>query len=201
MIFEHSQSWLDESIYLEIYKNSLAHPDKFWEHYKKYISWKSKGISNVCYNCIDRHIITAKDKPAIIWYGDEENERREISYKQLHQMIVQIATILKQHGITKNDVVGIYLPMIPEAIASMLACARIGAIHIVIFAGFSSESLMYRLYEAKAKAVITVTSFNRGGKKIELSKNIFGNIDVINLDDISYSDQVLHSTLYWLLME
>ena len=188
MIFEHPLSWADKNIYNEIYKNSLDHPDKFWKHYEKYITWKSDGITNVCYNCVDRHIQTNAEKPAIIWYGDEENERRELTYKELHILIKKIALILRKHNIKKNDVVGIYMPMIPEAIVSMLACARIGAIHLVVFAGLSSESLNYRLSESNAKAVITVTSFNRGGKRIELRKNIVGNIDVINLDDISYTD-------------
>ena len=187
MIFEHPLSWTDENIYNEIYKNSIDHNEQFWAHYKKYIDWKAEGITNVCYNCVDRHIKALAHKPAIVWYGDEANERIELTYEDLYKMIIQIAYILRRHNIKNGDVVGIYMPMIPEAIASMLACARIGAIHLVVFAGFSKQSLNYRLTESKAKAVITVTSFKRGGKKIDLSKNIPSGIDVIILDDVSYT--------------
>lgn len=203
MHFEHELAWENELIYKEVYKNSIEDPDGFWMQYVQDIAWKyvpdlayntqkkewlSGGVSNVCYNCLDRHADKTPGKTAIVWHGDEESERREISYAELKQMVIHIASILKSHGIKKNDVVGIYMPMIPEAIASMLACARIGAIHLVVFAGFSQEALKYRLTTSKAKALLTITSFRRGGKEIQLAKNIPNDfdVDVINLDNISF---------------
>lgn len=205
MLFKHKLAWEDEQIYDEVYRNSIKYPNEFWIQHAQDIAWKHApssaydkntkqwlpgGISNVCYNCIDRHALNIPQKPAIIWYGDEEGERREISYAELQQMVVKIASLLKSKGINKNDVVGIYMPMMPEAVAAMLACARIGAIHLVVFAGFSPEALQYRLSASSAKALLTVTSFRRGGKKIELLKNISSkvDIDVINLDDVSFPD-------------
>ena len=205
MNFEHERVWENAQVYEEVYKNSIKDPNEFWMRYVKDIAWKRVpnsaydnekkewlfgGVTNICYNCVDRHADKTSEKTAIIWHGDEENERREISYAELRQMVIQIASILKSHGIKKNDVVGIYMPMIPEAVASMLACARIGAIHLVVFAGFSPEALKYRLTTSNAKALLTITSFRRGGKEIKLAKNIPNNfdIDVINLDNISFSN-------------
>ncbi|MBQ9335265.1 MAG: AMP-binding protein [Alphaproteobacteria bacterium] len=201
-------SWEDEKIYEKAYKASLKNPSEFWNKYVDDISWKRKpqtsysnkwldgGVSNVCYNCVDRHALSTPDKPAIIWHGDEYGERREISYEALRKMVQKIAAILKSYGVKKGDVVGIYLPMIPEAIASMLACARIGAIHLVVFAGFSSEALKYRLTKSNAKAIITVNSFKRGGKRIDLQQNIICNINIINLDDVTISDN-MNTDIEW----
>ncbi len=208
MLFEHEIAWENDRVYEEVYRNSIDFPNEFWMQYAQDIEWKripnlaydnekkewlSGGISNVCYNCVDRHADKIPEKAAIIWYGDEYGERREISYAKLQKMVIQISSILKGRGIKKNDVVGIYMPMIPEAIASMLACARIGAIHLVVFAGFSPEALKYRLTTSNAKALLTINSFRRGGKEIELAKNIPNElgIDIINLDNIQYHKNVI----------
>lgn len=205
MRFGHEIAWEDDRVYEEVYKNSIKFPNEFWMQYVEDIKWKrvpnlaydseknewlSGGVSNVCYNCIDRHADKIPEKTAIIWHGDAENERREVSYAELQKMVIQIASILKRRGIKKNDVVGIYMPMIPESIASMLACARIGAIHLVVFAGFSPEALKYRLTTSNAKALLTITSFHRGGKEISLAKNIPSDLDanIINLDNVSFSE-------------
>jgi len=203
MNFEHEIAWENDQVYEEVYRKSIEFSNEFWMQYVKDIAWKrvptlaydkkknewlSDGISNVCYNCVDRHAIETPRKPAIIWHGDEYGERREISYAELQQMVLQIAAILKNRCIKKNDVIGIYMPMIPEALASMLACSRIGAIHLVVFAGFSQEALKYRLTTSNARALLTVTSFRRGGKEISLAKNIPSDLDVdiINLDNVSF---------------
>lgn len=214
MLFEHELAWEDEQIYNEVYRNSIKFPNEFWMHYAQDIAWQripdfaydvktkgwlSGGVSNVCYNCVDRHAQNIPSKPAIIWYGDEEGERREISYLELQNMVVQISAILKNRGINRGDVVGIYMPMIPEAIASMLACARIGAIHLVIFAGFAPKALSYRLTKSNAKVLLTITSFRRGGKEIELLKNVpYGlAVDTINLDDLDFSKEVADVSIEW----
>ncbi|NCA80813.1 MAG: acetyl-coenzyme A synthetase, partial [Sphingobacteriia bacterium] len=171
MIFDHELAWTDEKIYKEIYKNSISNPDEFWEYHSKIISWKDE-LSNVCYNCIDRHSIETPNKKAIIWYGDEVEDRREISYKNLLQMIIEMASILRNRGVSKGDVVGIYMPTRIESIALMLACARIGAVHMVVFAGFSGAALAYRLDMANAKVLVGVNSFKRGGREINLKDNI-----------------------------
>ena len=206
MLLEDEVAWVDERVYEEIYKNSVKFPGEFWKIHARDIAWKrmpnsifddisgkwlSGGISNVCYNCVDRHVENTPNKPAIIWYGDEEGERREVTFSDLQKMIIKIASVLKSNGIKKGDIVGIYMPMIPEAIAAMLACARIGAIHLVVFAGFSSEALAYRLTTANAKVVITVTSSHRGGKQIEILRNVITAVEalehdvkIINLDNL-----------------
>ena len=207
MFSDYKNAWSDEQAYTKVYRNSIQNPNEFWQPHARDVSWKiepsivfdavtgkwfSGGISNVCYNCVDRHAASTPEKPAIIWYGDEETERREISYAELLRMVIRIASILKSRGIKKNDVVGIYMPMIPEAVAAMLACARIGAIHLVIFAGFSPEALKYRLTKSNAKVLLTVTSFRRGGKEIELLNRISDktDINVVNLDNATYPDDI-----------
>ena len=164
----------------------------------------SGGVSNVCYNCIDRHAIKTPNKPAIIWHGDEKNQRREVSYADLQNMVIKISSILISYGIEKNDVVGIYMPMIPEAIAAMLACARVGAVHLVVFAGFSPEALAYRLSAANAKVVLTVTSSNRGGKRIEILNNVNTAISqmknpskIINLDNLNDFNVKINGKIEW----
>ncbi|MBQ7524232.1 MAG: AMP-binding protein [Alphaproteobacteria bacterium] len=207
MFLDYKNAWSDEQAYVEIYRNSIQSPNEFWLHHTRDISWKIEpntvfdgatkkwllgGVSNVCYNCVDRYVTTTPDKAAIIWYGDEEDERREISYAELLQMVMRIASILKSRGIKKGDVVGIYMPMIPEAVAAMLACARTGAIHLVVFAGFSPEALKYRLTKSNAKVLLTVTSFRRGGKEIELTKHISDKVDtdIVDLDNVTYPENI-----------
>lgn len=186
MLFDHKLAWTDEKIYKEIYNNSISNPNEFWLYHSQMMYWKEKpreayskdgkwledGVSNICYNCVDRHAIMTPNKTAIVWHGDEVNERREVSYSELLQLVIEISSILKNQGISKGDVVGIYMPTRIESIAAMLACSRIGAIHLVIFAGFSATAIAYRLEMANARIILTMTSSRRGGKEIHLKSNI-----------------------------
>ncbi|MDR3491644.1 MAG: acetate--CoA ligase [Gammaproteobacteria bacterium] len=177
--------------YKKIYKQSITDPNRFWgEQAKKFISWFTPwkkvssgdfrkqtkqwfvdGKLNACYNCVDRHLETHKDKPAIIWEGDDPNKSLTITYGELHEKVCRFANVLKKQGVEKGDRVCIYLPMIPETAIAMLACARIGAIHSVVFGGFSSESLKTRLLDLGCKIVITADESVRRGLYIPLKKN------------------------------
>ena len=134
--------------------------------------WFQEGKINVSYNCIDRHLKSRADKSALIWEGDNPNESHEISYTELHQNVSKFGNVLKNLGASKGSRICIYMPMIPEAAYAMLACARIGAIHSVVFGGFSPESLKDRILDADCKIVITADEAIRGGKKVPLKKNV-----------------------------
>ncbi len=159
--------------YQHLYNKAKAHPEQFWaELAEQELNWFAKwdkvldwqppfakwfvnGKINISYNCLDRHLTTwRKNKAAIIWEG-EPGDSRTLTYAQLHREVCQFANVLKQLGVQKGDRVGIYMPMIPEAAIAMLACARIGAPHSVVFGGFSAEALRDRLIDAQAKLVIT----------------------------------------------
>jgi acetyl-CoA synthetase len=135
------------------------------------IKWFEDGITNVAHNCIDRHLGAKGDQTAIIWEGDDPNETKHISYRQLHDEVSRLANVLKAYGVDRGDTVTIYLPMIPEAAYAMLACARIGAIHSVVFGGFSADSLAGRIEGCKSKLVITADEGLRGGRKVPLKLN------------------------------
>ena len=130
------------------------------------ISWFKDGKLNVSVQCIDRHLETRSEQTAILWEGDEPSDIKRISYQELHDKVCQLANVLKKHGIKKGDRVALYMPMIPEAAYAMLACARIGAIHSVVFAGFSAEALRERILDSTCKAVITADEGRRGQKRI-----------------------------------
>ena len=134
--------------------------------------WFQEGKINVSYNCIDRHLKLHADKTALIWEGDNPNESHEISYTELHQNVSKFGNVLKNLGASKGSRICIYMPMIPEAAYAMLACTRIGAIHSVVFGGFSPESLKDRILDADCKIVITADEAIRGGKKVPLKKNV-----------------------------
>ena len=177
--------------YKQLYKESIENPDLFWsKQAEAFIDWEEKWdqISrtnmkegeiawflgaklNVAQNCLDRHLQTKSEKTAIIWEGDNPNEQENISYKELHKRVCRLANGLKSRGIAKGDRVCIYLPMIPEAAIAMLACARIGAIHSVVFGGFSPQSLRDRIQDSECCAVITADEGLRGGKSIPLKQN------------------------------
>ena len=177
--------------YKQLYKESIENPDLFWsKQAEAFIDWEEKWdqISrtnmregeiawflgaklNVAQNCLDRHLQTKSEKTAIIWEGDNPNEQENISYKELHKRVSRLANGLKSRGIVKGDRVCIYLPMIPEAAIAMLACARIGAIHSVVFGGFSPQSLRDRIQDSECCAVITADEGLRGGKSIPLKQN------------------------------
>jgi len=183
-------AWInDEKIYEEAAKNPVA----FWEKQAQAISWYTKwkkaydwkpphykwfigGKLNVCYNCVDRHVEAGKgEKPAIIWIPEPLNEEKRIlTYAELHKQVQKFANVLKKLGVKKGDRVTIYLPMIPEVQIAMLACARIGAIHSVVFSAFSAEALKTRIDDAKSKVLITADGYYRRGKVVELKKNADG---------------------------
>ena len=175
--------------YLEMYKQSLENPDEFWaEQAEKFVSWfkpwdkvQSKEYTgeinikwfegaklNVSYNCLDRHLETRGDQVAIIWEGDDPEEDRQITYKELHEEVCRFSNVLKSRGVKKGDRVCLYLPMIPEAAVAMLACTRIGAVHSIVFGGFSSEALRDRVNDSDCKVVVTSDYSLRGKKQIPL---------------------------------
>ena len=186
MLFDHELAWTDEKIYEEIYENSINRSEAFWAYHAQSMDfiqkprsifekgeWFRGAVANVSYNCVDRHAKKNPDKTAIVWYGDEESVRMEVSYGELLKKVIQIASLLRKNGIKKGDIVGIYMPMHPDSIAAMLACARVGAVHLVTFAGFSPSALAYRLNMSKAKVLLSFSKMHRGGKEINLRENCF----------------------------
>lgn len=186
------RAYVDAAKYQELYARSLADPDGFWAEQARRIDWikpfsKVKNTSfgpgevsikwfedgslNIAHNCLDRHLAEAGDRTALIWEGDDPNESKHISYRELHEQVCRLANALKEFGVSKGDAVTIYLPMIPEAVVSMLACARIGAVHSVVFGGFSPESLAGRIRDCKSKLVITADEGMRGGRRAPLKAN------------------------------
>ncbi|MDV6225842.1 acetate--CoA ligase [Nitratireductor aquimarinus] len=182
---------IDNETYLEWYENSIKDPEKFWEKHGKRIDWftpytKVKntsfegdvsikwfedGVTNVSYNCIDRHLEKRGDQTAIIWEGDNPYDDRKITYRELHDRVCRLANVMKSNGVKKGDRVTIYMPMIPEAAYAMLACTRIGAVHSVVFGGFSPDSLAGRIEDCKSDFVITADEGLRGGRKVPLKEN------------------------------
>ncbi|ACX86732.1 acetate/CoA ligase [Pectobacterium parmentieri WPP163] len=136
------------------------------------IRWFEDGTLNVAANCLDRHLAERGDQTAIIWEGDDATESKKVTYRELHQSVCRFANVLKSQGVKKGDVVAIYMPMVPEAAVAMLACARVGAIHSVIFGGFSPEAISGRIIDSSAKLVITADEGVRAGRVIPLKKNI-----------------------------
>ncbi len=143
-----------------------------WDYHKAHIRWFEGGKLNASYNCIDRHLENRGDQTAIIWEGDNPDEDKRISYRELHRQVCKLANALKNHGVEKGDRVCIYMPMIPEAAYAMLACARIGAVHSVVFAGFSPEALKDRILDSDCRVVITADESRRGGRTIPLKKQV-----------------------------
>ncbi|TPW03734.1 MAG: acetyl-CoA synthetase [Alphaproteobacteria bacterium] len=187
------RAYADEATYEAMHAAACADPDRFWGEQAKRIDWMTPyttvkdvsfneedfrirwfgdGVLNVAYNCIDRHLATRADQTAIIWEGDEPADSRTITYRELHEEVCRFANVLKAHGVQKGSTVTIYLPMIPEVAYAMLACARIGAIHSVVFGGFSPEALANRIQDCDSKVVITADEGLRGGKKIPLKANV-----------------------------
>ena len=179
--------------YDRLYTESVRDPEGFWGRVGKRLDWmrpytKVKDVSfasedlhirwfydgalNLSANCLDRHLATRADKTAILWEGDDPGESRAISYRELHEQVCRAANLLKNLGVQKGDRVTIYLPMIPEAAVAMLACARIGAVHSVVFGGFSPDSLAGRIADCASKLVITADEGLRGGKKVALKINV-----------------------------
>ena len=183
---------VDKAQYEKMYAESVSDPDAFWgahgkrldwiqpyskvknTHYAKddvSIKWYEDGTLNACVNCVDRHLETRGAQTAIIWEGDEPDQDTRISYTQLHEEVCRFANVLKGRGVKKGDRVTIYMPMIPEATYAMLACARIGAVHSVVFGGFSPDALAGRILDCESTCVITADEGIRGGKTIPLKAN------------------------------
>ena len=142
-----------------------------WDYRRAHIRWFEGGKLNVSANCLDRHLEKRADQTAILWEGDDPGEERRISYRELHAEVCRLANVLKQHSVKKGDRVCIYMPMVPEAAVAMLACTRIGAVHSVVFGGFSPESIKDRILDSDCRVVITADEGLRGGKKVPLKKN------------------------------
>jgi acetyl-CoA synthetase len=182
---------IDEAEYFRLYERSLADSDGFWGEYGKRIDWMKPyrkvcnasfkgdvsirwyedGTLNASANCIDRHLAKRADQTAILWEGDDPAEDRRVTYRELHESVSRLANALKAKGVKKGDRVTIYLPMIPEAAVAMLACARIGAIHSVVFGGFSPDSLAGRIEDCRSTVLITADEGLRGGRKVPLKRN------------------------------
>jgi acetyl-CoA synthetase len=143
-----------------------------WDYTKGHIRWFEGGKLNACYNCVDRHLDAHGDQSALIWEGDDPADDAHITYRQLHEKICRLANVLKSRNVKKGDRVCIYMPMIPEAVIAMLACARIGAIHSVVFGGFSPDSIKDRILDSDCHTVITADEGLRGGKTVHLKNNV-----------------------------
>ncbi|MEX0954621.1 MAG: acetate--CoA ligase [Rhizobiaceae bacterium] len=189
---------IDNETYLKWYKDSVKNPDKFWGKHGKRIDWFTPyktvkntsfigkvsikwfedGVTNVAYNCIDRHLKKRADQTAIIWEGDNPYDDKKVTYRELHEQVCRLANVMKKHGVKKGDRVTIYMPMIVEAAYAMLACARIGAIHSVVFGGFSPDALAGRIVDCESTFVITADEGLRGGKPIPLKENTDKAIDI-----------------------
>jgi acetyl-CoA synthetase len=197
-IYEVSPAWqkrafIDKAKYQEMYARSIKDPNGFWAEQAKRIDWikpfsKVKnssyapgnisikwfedGTLNACFNCVDRHLAKRGGQTAIIWEGDDPKDDKKITYKQLHAEVCKFANVLKQQGVKKGDRVTIYMPMVVEAAYAILACARIGAIHSVIFGGFSPDSIAGRVEDCKSTVIVTADEGVRGGRKIPLKENV-----------------------------
>ena len=183
---------IDRDRYQEMYQRSVSDPDAFWaeqadifvdwfttwntvsdwNYHTGEISWFAGATLNVAYNCIDRHLPSRGDQTAIIWEGDDPSVDEKLTYKELHEAVCRFSNVLKARGVTKGDRVSIYMPMIPEAAIAMLSCARIGAVHSVVFGGFSPEALRDRILDSDCRVVITADEGPRGGKQVPLKANV-----------------------------
>ena len=184
---------IDKNKYKEMYQESISNPEEFWRkmgnridwitpfskvkdtsfsHDDVSIKWYEDGSLNVSYNCIDRHLEKNRDKVAIIWESDEPNLSKNITYGELYKQVCRLSNIYKELGVNKGDRVILYMPMIPEAAYAMLACARIGAVHSVVFGGFSPEALASRITDCGASLVVTADEGPRGGKSVPLKENV-----------------------------
>jgi acetyl-CoA synthetase len=193
---------IDNDGYLKMYKQSVKNPEKFWAKHGKRIDWfkpfkKVKntsfsgkvsikwfedGITNVCYNCVDRHLKKRGDQTAIIWEGDNPYDDKKITYKELYEQVCRLSNVMKLNGVKKGDRVTIYMPMIPEAAYAMLACARIGAVHSIVFGGFSPDALAGRIEDCDSSFVITADEGIRGGRTIPLKANTDKAIEIAAKD-------------------
>ena len=189
-----ARAHIDNDTYLEMYRRSVEDPEGFWAEqagefvtwFRKWdsvldysydredlhIKWFSGGQLNVSYNCLDRHLESRGDQVAIIWESDDPDVDEKITYRELHARVCRLANVLKDRGVKKGDRVAIYMPMVPEAAMAMLACTRIGAVHSIVFGGFSPEALKDRVQDSDCQVVITADEGPRGGKSVPLKANV-----------------------------
>lgn len=187
-------AWINNDQYLQMYQQSIVNPEGFWreqaenridwmkpftkvrdvsfDDHNVFIRWFEDGTLNASVNCLDRHLETRGEQTAIIWEGDEPDQDRNITYRELHEEVSRFGNALRGQGVRKGDVVCIYMPMIPEAAVAMLACARIGAVHSVVFGGFSPDALASRIEDSNAKIVITADEGVRAGRSTPLKANV-----------------------------
>ncbi len=211
---------VDSTQYQKMYQQSITNPDVFWaehgqridwltpftkvkntsfEHSNVSIKWFEDGTTNVSHNCLDRHLATRKNQVAIYWEGDEPGESRQITYGELHEEVCRFANVLKAQGIQKGDIVAIYMPMVIEAAVAMQACARIGAVHSVVFGGFSPEALAGRIIDSSARLVITADEGVRGGKTVPLKANVdqaLAHSDVTSIEKVIVYQRT-HADIDW----
>jgi acetyl-CoA synthetase len=201
------RAFINSAKYRAMYDRSLADPDGFWAEAAKRlhwfrpftkvkntsfdphhvsIKWFEDGTTNAAYNCIDRHLAERGDQVAIIWEGDDPKESKKITYRELHDQVCRMANVLRNRNVEKGDRVTIYLPMIPEAAYAILACARIGAIHSVVFGGFSPDSLAGRIEDCQSKVIITADEGLRGGRKVPLKANTDAAIAKLGGDSVDH---------------
>jgi len=195
-----ARALIDEAKYKEMYAASIADPDAFWgeqarerldwmtpftkvknasfDYDNLSIKWFEDGELNVCVNCVDRHLETRGDQTAIIWESDDPNVDSKVTYNELHEKVSKLANVYKDLGVSKGDRVVLYMPMIPEAAYAMLACARIGAVHSIVFAGFSPEALGSRIADSGAKLVVTADEAPRGGRNTPLKANVDAALEI-----------------------
>jgi acetyl-CoA synthetase len=199
-----AKAHINHDRYMTMYQESITSPDKFWAKEAQRLEWVTPftivkntnftgqvsikwfedGELNTCYNCVDRHLPKRANQTAIIWEGDDETQSKQITYQELYHQVVQLANALKTQGVKKGDRVIIYLSMIPEAAYAMLACARIGAVHSVVFGGFSPDSLKGRIEDCNAKVIITANEGVRGGKIIPLKANVDQAISALDIKTV-----------------
>lgn len=186
-----ANAWIDESKYAELYAQSVEQPEQFWAaQAEQFLTWDKRWESvvesdmhkgeatwfggaklNVATNCIDRHLPERADQVALIWEGDDPNDDKKITYAQLHEQVSRLGNVLRERGVNKGDRVCIYMPMIPEAAYAMLACARVGAVHSIVFGGFSPDALKDRILDSDCRVLITADEGVRGGKAVPLKAN------------------------------
>ena len=195
------KAWIDNDNYLKMYQESVEDPVGFWDkqadrldwfkkwdrtldwdYNKAYIRWYEGGKLNVSHNCLDRHLEARGDQKALIWESDDPKVDRSFTYKQLHSEVSKFANVMKALGVVKGDRVMIYMPMIPELAIACLACARIGAVHSVVFGGFSSEALKNRITDCDGKMLITANAGVRGGKSVPLKQNADAAMEGTNIE-------------------
>ncbi len=209
------RAYVDKSEYERVYAESVDHNEAFWAETARrldwfnfptrikdvsfdksdlHIRWFEDGILNACYNCVDRHLETRGDQTAIIWEGDDPSRDAHITYSELHQRVGKMANVLKKRGVSKGDRVTIYMPMIPEAAVAMLACARIGAIHSIVFGGFSPDALAGRIIDCDSNTLITADQGVRGGRIVPLKDNVDAACEISGVTDCLKSVIVIRNT-------